>query len=121
MDAIEFIKERSRMCESFYPDCEGCRIDEVKPVINTCVSWVINNAEKAVQIVEDWSTAHPRRTRQNMFLSLFPTGQLDESGILAVCPAGVDVKRRDPDGAGCGNVYKSCATCRREFWTQEVE
>lgn len=32
MDTVKFLQERARMCNSFSPDCEGCRIDEEKPV-----------------------------------------------------------------------------------------
>ena len=34
MDAVKFLQERARMCNSFSPDCEGCRVDEAKPVMS---------------------------------------------------------------------------------------
>lgn len=74
--------------------------------------------EEHIVTVEKWSQEHPRKTRQDVFLSLFPTGRLDKSGVLTICPAGVDVKLRGPDWTGCGI---NCDTCRREFWMQEVE
>lgn len=64
MDAVRFLQERARMCNSFSPDCEGCRVDEEKPVISECYLWMFENPERAVKIVEEWSAAHPPKTRQ---------------------------------------------------------
>ncbi len=119
MDALEFIKERNRMCD-YYTKKDGPVGCADCPVWESPCHQVQFITAKYIAAVEQWSQEHPRKTRQDMFLSVFPTGQLDESGILAVCPAGVDAKQRDPDGTGCGNVYKDCATCRCEFWMQEV-
>ena len=46
MDAVKFIEERNRMCNSFSPDCEGCRVDEAKPVMDECCRWMFENPEK---------------------------------------------------------------------------
>lgn len=123
MDAVKFIKERNRMCKSFSPDCEGCRIDEVKPVINECVLWTLDNPEKAVQIVEEWSAAHPRKTRQDVFLEQWPEAKLDEDGIIVICPAVLSKTYRMYSGEKCPTTItpKICADCRRKFWMQEVE
>ena len=124
MDAVEFIKERDRMCKSFSPDCEGCRMDEAKPVVDECVCWMLDNREKAVQIVEEWSAAHPRKTRQSVFLEQWPEARIDKSdGVLNICPAAL-VKEYTDDGGAC-RAYSTktgvCANCRREFWSKEVE
>ena len=120
MDALKFIEERNRMCD-YYTKKDGTGGCADCPECDSACNVVRYVTPEYIADVEKWSREHPRKTRQNMFLSLFPTGQLDESGILAVCPASVDVKQRDPDGTGCGNVYKDCAPCRREFWMQEAE
>lgn len=121
MDALKFIEERNRMCKLFSPGCEGCRIDEAKPVMSECVLWMIENPEKTVEIVERWSQEHPRKTRQDVFLEMFPTAKMDNNGSVDVCPAKVDAEQRDPDGQDCGDLCKDCAVCRRDFWMQEVE
>lgn len=114
MDALKFIEERNRMCKSFAPDCEGCRIDEVKPVIDECVSWVIDNAEKAIDIVEQWSRKHPRKTRQDVLLAHYPDAALDY-GVLRVCPRNVCKSAE----LNCNNA--TCYHCKGAFWLQEVE
>lgn len=119
MDAVKFIEERNRMCNAHSPGCEGCRIDEAKPVISECVSWAFVNPEKAVQIVEEWSAAHPRKTRQSVFLEQHPNCMIDNDGVVGICPRNVNNKcicdlERSYDCRGC-------PVCRRKFWMQEVE
>lgn len=119
MDALKFIEERNRMCKLFSPGCEGCRIDEAKPVMSECVLWMIENPEKTVEIVERWSQEHPRKTWQSVFLEQYPEAWVDEDGCLRVCPNGISPWHRSEDGE-CITADK-CADCRREFWMQEVE
>lgn len=118
MDAVKFLQERARMCNSFSPDCEGCRVDEEKPVMSECYRWMFENPERAVKIVEGWSAAHPIKTRQTVFLAQYPEGEIDSSGCLILCPKRIS--------ADCRNRYgnctkRLCSDCRKEFWGQEVE
>ena len=118
MDAVKFLQERARMCNSFSPDCEGCRVDEEKPVMSECYRWMFENPERAVKIVEGWSAAHPRKTRQSVFLAQYPEGEIDSSGCLMLCPKRIS--------ADCRNRYgnctkRLCSDCCKEFWGQEVE
>lgn len=114
MDAVKFLQERARMCNSFPPDCEGCRVNEKKTVMSVCYLWMFENAERAVKIVEEWSAAHPRKTRQSVFLEQWPEAMRDREDMLSVCPQYLDRKLKCRRDDGCGD-------CRREFWMQEVE
>lgn len=117
MDALKFIEERNRMCKLFSPGCEGCRIDEAKPVTSECVLWMIENPEKTVEIVEQWAQEHPRKTRQDVFLSVYPNAKMDKrSRTVDVSPCFVD---KSWGANECPN--DDCAVCRRQFWMQEVE
>ena len=120
MDAVKFLQERARMCNSFSPDCEGCRVDEEKPVMSECYMWMFENPERAVKIVEEWSSAHPRKTRQSVFLKQYPEANLDVSGAIDICPAALSSDYRS-DSGGCKYPSIACIDCRREFWMQEVE
>lgn len=120
MDAVKFLQERARMCNSFSPDCEGCRVDEEKPVISECYRWMFENPERAVKIVEEWAKEHPRKTRQSVFLEQWPEARVDKDGILFVCPADIVKSLRDEHG-GCTNPMEDCRKCCREFWMREVE
>lgn len=118
MDAVKFLQERARMCNSFSPDCEGCRVDEEKPVMSECYRWMFENPERAVKIVEGWSAAHPIKTRQSVFLEQWPNARPADDGVLTFCPKRFDFTISCL--AECHSL-KKCSDCRREFWGQEVE
>lgn len=119
MDAVKFLQERARMCNSFSPDCEGCRVDEEKPVMSECYQWMFENPERAVKIVEEWATAHPRKTRQSVFLGNYPCARIDSQSVLYACPADVYGDNVCPKKKDAAPI--TCYECRREFWPQEVQ
>lgn len=102
MDAVKFVEERRRM---FAVSGENPKHSLFN--MNT-------RAEDVVKEVEEWSAAHPRKTRQRVFLEQWPDAPLNNDGFL-FCPRNVDAKFR------CCATLKNCADCRREFWMQEVE
>lgn len=81
MDAVEFIRERNRMCKHFR-GCNQCPADGM--ICSTI--WEMNDAEKLVQVVEQWAKEHPYKTRQSEFLERWPTAKIDESGYLETVP-----------------------------------
>lgn len=113
MDAVEFIRERNRMCKHFR-GCAGCPADGM-----ICITiWEMNDAERLVQVVEEWAKEHPRKTRQSVLLEQWPEARVDKDGVLRVCPSFV--------GGDTPEKYKcicltDCSDCRREFWMKEVE
>lgn len=112
MDAMEFIRERNRMCKHFRR-CAECPAHGV--ICGTIGE--VNDAERLVQIVEAWAKEHPRKTRQDEFLGQWP-GAIVADGVLILCPK-VVMGRKEWMEKGC--VGTKCNSCRREFWTQEVE
>lgn len=106
MDAVKFIEEHRRMYKvtgKHLPTlAEGIPADDV------------------VKEVEEWSAAHPRKTRQDVFLEQWPETYIRGDGYLDVCPLEVSASHRDADG-GCAIYDRICPDCRREFWMQEVE
>lgn len=106
MDAVKFVEERRRMYTL------GC----IKKGINDYNT----KAEDVVAEVEKWSVAHPRKTRQSVFLEQYPEALVLDGGTLSVCPVLFSSEYRNAYG-GCASPYGSCAECRREFWMQEVE
>lgn len=120
MDAVKFLQERARMCNSFSSDCEGCRVDEEKPVMSECCLWMFETPERAVKIVEEWSAAHPRKTMQDVFLEQWPQASIGGDGVLKVCPCPISESHRNAQG-GCIDIHRQCSDCRKEFWGQEVE
>ena len=110
MDALEFLKERKRMCNS-YSDCCDCPLGSSSCVINHTTSDEDN--EKIITAVEQWSKEHPRKTRQSVFLKQWPN-VITHNGVIDILPCTIDQSLSKCDG-------KDCFKCRREFWMQEVE
>lgn len=104
MDAVKFLQERSRMYESGAATPRIGLEDDYDPV-------------SAVEIVEKWAAAHPRKTRQSVFLEQWPEAEIDYQGVLVIEPCGLDKTLSEKNDC----YTSSCLDCRREFWMQEVE
>ena len=116
MEALEFLKERKRMCRSFCGSCRGCPCEKVRCSLNSLTS--DDDYKRIVAIVEEWSAAHPRKTRQSVFLEQYPEAEIDKCGCLILCPKRISADFRNRYG-NCTNLV--CSDCRREFWMQEVK
>ena len=116
MDAIEFLKERNRMCKSNV-SCYGCPAHDLRSS-NSCKFAMENwlSPEQQIQIVEEWFAAHPLKTRQSVFMEQWPDVYLDGNRVISVSPCTVSKEYRDMD---CDLM--DCAECRKEFWLKEVE
>ena len=116
MDAVKFVKEYLRMCGKV-SGCEECPAFMTDFCTVDVESQSPESAEKVVRVVEEWSAAHPRKTRQSVFLEQYPEAEIDERGDLMLCPRRISVDFR----SRYANCTKMCSDCRREFWMQEVE
>lgn len=103
MDAVRFVKERRRMF---------ARTGEHPKNSMFCMD---TPAEEVVREVEEWATAHPRKTRADEFLEHYPKASMGVAGVLDVPPCYIEPSSRSM----CSE--KECTDCRREFWMQEVE
>ena len=105
MDAVKFVKVRRRMFDAGENSEYGLFDMDTR-------------AEDVVKEVEEWSAAHPCKTRQSVFLAQWPEAEIDKFGILVVCPKRIsaDCRKKYDD---CGD--RLCPDCRQEFWMQEVE
>ena len=111
MEALEFLKERKRMCRSFGESCTGCQLEGTKCVVSSIVP--DEDYKRIIATVEQWSKEHPRKTRQSVFLEQWPEAIVCDNGVLAIdsCKVEKTIKCNGMD----------CSKCRREFWMQEVE
>lgn len=99
MDAVKFIEERNRMCGTM---SEVWGVDAAQIVKNT----------------EEWSAAHPRKTRQDVFLEQWPNAKIiPDTNTLDVYPCVIEPTMQNTGWC----VNQRCVDCRREFWSQEVE
>lgn len=113
MDAVEFLRERRRMCNA-QDNCGTC------PIGIVCDDYFVNHnysQEKAsgmVSTVEQWAKEHPVKTRQSEFLKHYPNARI-ASGCLNACPMEVF----DNTDINCNE--QTCFACRKDFWLAEVE
>ena len=105
MDAVKFLKERKRKFMNGEPvPALGCDID--------C------NYKEVVKEIEEWSAAHPRKTRQSVFFEQYPNAKVvGDTNIPRVYPCQID---QSMEGVNYCNSM-SCDDCRREFWLKEIE
>ncbi len=115
MDAIKFIEERNRMCNA-QAGCAACPGRGI--VCNKIDDMAGTNAIDIVEVVEKWAAAHPRKTRQSVFLEKWPEAKLDKDGVLHICPSFMGGKIPEKYRCICST---DCGACRCEFWNQEVE
>ena len=106
MDAVKFIEEHRRMYK-----VTGKHLPTLAEGIP---------AEDVVKEVEEWSAAHPRKTRQSVFLEHYPEACISTHGVLLVCPCLISASHRNA-GGGCATIDRRCDDCRKEYWMQEVE
>lgn len=106
MDAVKFIEEHRRMYK-----VTGKHLPTLAEGIP---------AEDVVKEVEEWSAAHPRKTRQSVFLEHYPEARISTHGVLLVCPCPISASHRNAVG-GCATIGRRCDDCRKEYWMQEVE
>lgn len=106
MDAVKFIEEHRRMYK-----VTGKHLPTLADGIP---------AEDVVKEVEEWSAAHPRKTRQSVFLEQYPEARIYANGALSICPNTVCIYRCRKSRE-CVEEVEACDDCCREFWMQEVE
>lgn len=108
MDAVKFIEEHRRMYK-----VTGKHLHTLAEGMP---------AEDVVKEVKEWSAAHPRKTRQSVFLEHYPDAPRDKENLLTACPKYLNASVSCfVDKNATVKKLKRCDVCRRDFWMQEVE
>ena len=111
MDAKKFIAERERMCSYHDDGCNECPAFSIDYCSGN--SRVIADSFKLVDIVEKWSNEHPVKTRQSEFLKQFTKANVDENGVIRICPNYIDSTVK------C-YAEVDCEDCRKKYWNEVV-
>lgn len=109
MDAVEFLKQYSRMVTF---GVQPFKVPSNLPY------------EEIVSRVEQWSKEHPVKTRQSEFLKMFPNARIESDGMSSICPIVVDKRchNKDDDALCClVRDEEECRKCRRDFWLAEIK
>lgn len=107
MDAVEFLDKVDRLSKRGSTE-EKMRYNDYRTA---------RDNTRAVKLVERWDAEHPIKTRQSVFLKMFPDAPIyPDTGLVRVYPCQVD-------RALCGNCPTGidCIECRKAFWEAEVE
>lgn len=113
MDAIEYVKQRERMC-AYYVSCNYCPAGRY----NGCAS--LESVSNLVPIVEQWVKEHPVKTRQSELLKIFPEAEMIDDAYINICPVRISKKYKGDDGI-CRMTGMDCNKCKRDFWLKEIE
>ena len=114
MDAVEYVKQRDRMCD-YYSDCDKCPAKEVIGCAN------ITKISQMVPIVEKWAKEHSVKTRQSEFLKMWPNAEIGGDGLPSVAPCQLDVRLIHRESKVDCEDRGVCNKCRRDFWLKEIE
>ena len=116
MDAVMFLKERARMCNSVSL-CSECPIGFNLKC--SCTSDQYTDCEEeAVSLVEEWSSEHPQKTMLQDFLEKFPNAPLQSDGTPSLCPYKCGYTQEDYCKKFNPNpAYKTCLEC----WSRPLE
>ena len=115
MDAVEFLNEGTRMCNS-YEACVGC---PMYPTDDCCM--VKMNLKQMISIVEQWAKEHPVKTKQDEFFNQWPDAEISDDGLPSIAPCQLNVWFiHGKDQKSC-EERGVCNKCRRDFWLREIE
>lgn len=89
MDAVKFLNEYNRMCNTYLQTnnsdtCEECPI-WINHISCSLYERKCDEVDKIVSVVEQWSKENPVKTYKDDFLEKFPKAHTDASGIPISC------------------------------------
>ena len=111
MDAVEFLDKVDRLSKRGSTE-EKMRYNDYRTAGDN--TW-------AVKFVEQWAAEHPVKTRQSVFLERYPEAAISKDGAIAICPLAISAAYRHGNGACNKGNSDTCADCKRQFWSAEVE
>ena len=114
MDAVEYVKQRKRMCD-YYANCGDCPVGDYQG----CAS--LNEIPKMVPIVEKWVKEHSVKTRQSEFLKMWPDAEIGYDGLPTVAPCQLNIELLQCESQKDCEDRGVCGKCRRDFWLKEIE
>jgi len=105
MDAVKMLNEFKRLTKNCQIDCNECRLGK------HCHFIRMNEIEKFVAIVEQWSKDCPAKTYQEDFIEKFPNCAKYKDGKPKVCVQYIYGKN------SCEQFNSVCADC----WNSTME
>ena len=117
MDAKRFLEKLKRMCKSYGNNCKDCPARDSDggciPEEAPCY-WDVDNI---LEMVEQWTEEHPRKTRLDDFLKKYPNAQVNGQGLPYMVPRILGYCQANR----CGNCPHVKDWGIKDCWDAEVE
>lgn len=115
------IFDYARMCKKM-SNCDDCPLGRNKNEENLdCEDFVVEEVDKANEIILKWCKEHPVETRQDRFLKMFPNTKINSDGIIMISPCTLEGGETIPKNFPCSPCTDDCVECRKKYWLAEVE
>ena len=114
MDAVEYVKQRNRMCD-YYVNCNDCPAGDYQGCAS--IVWI----PKLAPIVEQWAKEHPVKTRQSEFLKMYPDAKIGDDGLPSIAPCQLCTGLIHGESQEDCEDRGVCNKCRCDFWLKEIE
>jgi len=107
------LKDYVKFCNS-HKSCDECEFFELRNdfEIEECGRMICNDNKEAYNIVFDWLNTHGT-TRQEEFLKLYPTVEMDSNNIINILPCVLTPELEEQ----CDN---NCKNCKINYWTERI-
>ena len=114
MDAVEFLKQYQRMCKE---GCSKCHLKD-KECFSGYISEISQSIYDIVNVVEQWSQAHPQKTMMDDFFEKHPNAPRTEDGAPRnICPGDCGYTSEPESHSICEKFNDDCAVC----WSRPVK
>lgn len=108
-DGTGCLPDTSKPKTEEHDGCDGCKYEYKREDESPCTECSMNYMSKFER--------RPKKTRQDEFLERYPHARTCD-GVVEVCPKSLDIFL---DCKLQGFSGKSCTSCCKDYWLQEVE
>lgn len=112
MKPQDFVKEYRRLHDEYKKgSCTECPLYELP--CGTFTLTTEENFAKMYDVIEQWSDAHPVKTRQTEFLKQYPETRLESNGAIFIAPCWLS---HEIGNNGHCDKWHNCSDCKKDFW-----
>ena len=107
MEVRDFVRDYVRMCNSFEA-CDNCPLCSCNCLESrTFASMEMGDIDQITAAVDDWSKAHPIRTRLVDFLEKYPNAPRGETGVPIACTGSLGYSKLNECPGDCDKCWKT--------------
>lgn len=113
MNAVDYLKEKERMCNALVCNCPMSKRNNGKGLL--CESFEKDYPEQAVGIVSKWAKENPPKTYLSVLLERLPNMRIEHDGTPDFCPDDVFKIKLKP--SICDSI--ACIDCWKKEYKEE--